>query len=136
MPDDAGSVRVIAGRYQDHAGPAQTYTPMTVWDLRLKQGKTIELPLPEGWNAALVVLHGKVSINGSTFVKAAQMVSLDRAGDIVSLDVQEDATALLLSGEPIDEPVVGRGPFVMNSQIEIDQAIADFNSGRFERLSH
>lgn len=136
LPDDAGSIRVIAGRYQDHAGPAHTYTPMNVWDLRLKQGKTVELPLPGGWNVALVVLHGKVSVNGSPLVKAAQMVSLDRAGDTVSLDVQEDATVLLLSGEPLDEPVVGYGPFVMNSQTEIDRAIADFNSGHFGQLSY
>ena len=133
--DAAGSIRVIAGCYQDHTGPARTYTPMNVWDVRLKRGKVTELPLPEGWNTALAVLHGKISVNGSSLVQAAQLVSLDRAGDTVSLDVREDATVLLLSGEPIDEPVVGYGPFVMNSQTEIDQAIADFNSGHFGQLS-
>lgn len=136
LPDNAGSIRVIAGHYQDYAGPAHTYTPMNVWDLRVKQEKLIKLPLPVGWNAVVVILHGQVSINDSPLVKAAQMISLDRAGDTISLDVQENATVLLLSGAPIDEPIAGYGPFVMNSKAEIDQAIADFNSGHFGQLSH
>ncbi len=136
LPDGAGNVRVIAGHYPDYAGPAHTYTPMNVWDLRLQREKVTELSLPDGWNAALAVLHGSVSVNDSSIIKAAQMGLLDRAGETVSIKALDDAVVLLLSGEPIDEPVVGYGPFVMNSQAEIDQAIADFNSGRFGQLSH
>lgn len=134
LSNKAGIVRVIAGNFQDHAGPARTFTPMNVWDLRLHQGKSTELSLSEGWRAALVVLHGTISVNDRSQVKAAQTVLLDRAGKLVSLTAQENAVLLLLSGEPIDEPVVGQGPFVMNSQAEIDQAIADFQSGKFGQL--
>jgi len=131
LPDGAGTVRVIAGEFDGHAGPARSFTPMDVWDMRLTQGGYSALTLPEGWTTALVVLHGVVQINGSTIAREAQMVVLDRAGQNLSIEANSDAIVLLLSGEPIDEPIVGHGPFVMNSQEEIVQAIADFNSGRF-----
>jgi len=108
---------------------------MNVWDLRLNPGKITELSLPDGWNVALIILHGTVSINGDTLGKEAQAVVLDRLGNRVSLEAQDNAVVLLLSGEPIDEPIIGQGPFVMNTQAEIDQAIADFNSGHFGQLS-
>lgn len=136
LPDEAGSVRVIAGNYQGHAGPARTFTPLNVWDLRLQQGKSADFSLPAGWSAALIVLQGTVKVNQASQVKAAQMALFERSGEILSFSAQEDAMALVLSGEPIDEPVVGQGPFVMNNQAEIDQAIADFNSGHFGQLSH
>jgi redox-sensitive bicupin YhaK (pirin superfamily) len=135
LPRGAGAVRVIAGDYEGHAGPARTFTPMQVWDLRLTQGGVTELSLPEGWNSALVVLRGAVLVNGSTVAREAQMVLLDRKGSAVSIEANNDSVVLLLSGEPIEEPIVGHGPFVMNSQDEIVQAIADFNSGRFGQMS-
>ncbi len=135
LPENAGTVRVVAGNYLDHAGPARTFTPMNVWDLRLNPGKTTELSLPDGWSVALIILHGAVSINGDSQGKEAQAVVLDRSGNRVSLEAQNNAVVLLLSGEPIDEPIVGQGPFVMNSQAEIDQAIADYSSGSFGQLS-
>ncbi len=135
LPERAGTVRVISGNYQGHTGPAHTFSPMNVWDLRLNQGKKIELSLPDGWNAALIILHGTMSINNNSVGKEAQAVVLDRPGNVISLEAQDDAVVLLLSGEPIDEPIVGQGPFVMNNQTEIDQAIADFNSGNFGQLS-
>lgn len=135
LPNEAGIARVIAGNYQGYAGPARTFTPMNVWDLRLSQGKSIELSLTNGWSVALVVLYGTVLVNGTSQTKAMQMALLDHSGETLSLEAQEDAVVLLLSGEPIEEPVVGQGPFVMNSQAEIDQAIADFHSGHFGQLS-
>lgn len=135
LPESAGTVRVISGNYQGHTGPARTFSPMNVWDLRLNQGKRTELSLPDGWSAALVVLHGTVSVNSDSVVQEAQAVVLDRPGSVIMLEAQADAVVLLLSGEPIDEPVVGQGPFVMNTQKEIDQAIVDFNSGHFGQLS-
>ncbi len=131
LPNGAGTVRVIAGEFDGHAGPARSFTPMNVWDMRLTQGGYSALTVPEGWTTALVVLHGVVQVNGNAIVREAQMVVLDRAGQNLSIEANSDAIALLLSGEPIDEPIVGHGPFVMNSQEEIVQAIADFNSGRF-----
>ncbi len=135
LPESAGTVRVISGNYQGHTGPARTFTPMNVWDLRLSQGKRTELSLPDGWNAALIILHGTVSVNNGSVAQEAQVVMFDRPGSVLSIEAQEDAVVLLLSGEPIDEPVVGQGPFVMNTQKEIDQAIVDFNSGHFGQLS-
>ncbi|MBK7365874.1 MAG: pirin family protein [Nitrosomonas sp.] len=135
LPESAGTVRVISGNYQGHTGPARTFTPMNVWDLRLSQGKRTELSLPDGWNAALIILHGTVSVNNGSVAQEAQVVLFDRPGSVIMLEAQKDAVVLLLSGEPIDEPVVGQGPFVMNTQKEIDQAIVDFNSGHFGQLS-
>lgn len=134
LPNGAGTVRVIAGEYAGHAGPAQTFSPMHVWDLRLAQGSSNELSLPEGWSTALVILRGSVLVNGDTEARDAQMIVLDRAGQDISIEATSDTVALLLSGEPIDEPIVGYGPFVMNSQEEIVQAYADFNSGRFGQM--
>lgn len=136
LPDGAGRVRVIAGHFDSHAGPARTHTPMDVWDIRLRQGHHAELPVADGRTLALVVLKGTVRINGGHPVGEAQLVTFDRSGEDVFVDADSDATVLLLSGEPIDEPVVGYGPFVMNSQAEIAQAVNDFNSGRFGQIAH
>ena len=97
-------------------------------------GKAISLPQPEGWTTLVVVLAGTVQLNGDTVLRAAQMATLSTAGSDVTLESSGDAKVLLLAGEPIDEPVVGYGPFVMNSQQEIIQAIADFNGGKFGQM--
>ncbi|GAC1547215.1 MAG: pirin family protein [Collimonas sp.] len=135
LPDGAGTIRVIAGEYDGHAGPARTFTPMHVWDMRLNQGGSTKLSLPAGWHSALVVLHGTVLINGETVAREAQLALLDNDGNSVDIEANNDAVVLVLSGEPIDEAIVGHGPFVMNSQEEIAQAIADFNSGRFAQIA-
>ncbi len=134
LPDGAGSVRVIAGNYDGHQGPAQTFTPMNVWDMRLGQGKEARLTLPKGHTTAVVVLHGTVLVNGEV-VRDAQMALLEREGDRLYLEANNEATLLVLTGEPIDEPIVGHGPFVMNTQAEIVEAINDFNAGRFDRIN-
>jgi quercetin 2,3-dioxygenase len=134
LPDGAGRVRVIAGAFDGHRGPARTFTPIDVWDVRLHAGRRAHFDVPEGHTLAVVVLHGTVMVNGSQVARDAQMVVLDRSGAGVEVEANGDATILLLSGQPIDEPVVGYGPFVMNSEAEIRQAITDFNSGRFGQL--
>ncbi|MBB4845636.1 redox-sensitive bicupin YhaK (pirin superfamily) [Paucibacter oligotrophus] len=131
---EAGSLRVIAGDYLGHLGPAQTFTPIDMWDLRLDAGKAIELELPEGRNVALVVLRGTVMVNDQHLAREASMALLDRGGQRLQLEANNSATVLLLSGAPIDEPIVGHGPFVMNSAEQIEQAIDDFRSGRFGRI--
>ena len=131
LPDGAGRVRVIAGEFDGRRGPARTFTPMDVWDVRIGQGSTGRFEAKEGHTLALVVLRGTVLVNGKTVAREGQLVHFDRAGSAVEIEANNDATVLWLSGEPIDEPVVGYGPFVMNSREEIVQAIEDFNSGRF-----
>lgn len=135
LPAGAGTVRVIAGEFGGQAGPAHTFTPLQVWDMRLNQGGIGELPVPEGWNAALIVLRGTVRVNGDTIAGEAQMVLLDRAGAGTCVEASTDATVILLAGEPIDEPIVGHGPFVMNTEQEIAQALSDLNSGRFASMA-
>ncbi|MGC8703292.1 MAG: pirin family protein, partial [Thiomonas sp.] len=135
LPEAAGRVRVIAGAYDGHRGPARTFTPMDVWDVRLKQGAQTRFDIAAGRTLALVLLHGAIVVNGDAAVRPGQFAQLSREGAGVQVEAQEDATVLLLSGEPIDEPIVGYGPFVMNTQEEIAQAMADFNSGRFGRIA-
>lgn len=131
LPEGAGQVRVIAGSLNGHHGPAQTFTPMNVWDVRLQAGQTAALPQPEGWSTLLLVLSGTVEINGTHTLHAAEMGTLTHTGRGVTLQASEDAKVLLMAGKPLHEPVVGYGPFVMNSREEIVQAIEDFNNGRF-----
>lgn len=134
LADGAGLVRIIAGEWAGVKGPAHTFTPMNLWDMRLNGGASTELPVVDGWNTAIVVLKGSVRVNGQE-AGEAQLVLLDPKGSQLQLEAREDALVLLLSGEPIDEPIVGYGPFVMNSQAEIVQAIDDFNSGRFAQIA-
>ncbi|MDB5911895.1 MAG: uncharacterized protein JWP22_570 [Ramlibacter sp.] len=134
LPEGAGSVRVIAGDHDGHRGPAKTFTPINVWDVRLGRGRQAEFSLPEGHTAAVVVLHGTLLVNGEV-VREAQVALLERDGTGLSLEANDDATLLVLTGEPIAEPIVGHGPFVMNTQDEIVTAIDDFNAGRFGRIA-
>ena len=129
-------MRVIAGNYSGNAGPASTFSPLLLWDVRLHAGTSAELPAPEGWNTALVVLHGAVQVNGGASVRDGQLVVLDSSGSGLSIQATDDAVMLLLSGHPIHEPIVGRGPFVMNTQEEIVTAIEDFNRGQFGHIAH
>lgn len=134
LPDNAGTLRVIAGDYEGHTGPARTLTPIDIWDIRLDLGGTTSLTLPEGRTLGLVVLRGHVLINGADKVREAQFALFDREGGDVAIEAETDATLLVLSGAPIDEPVAMHGPFVMNSREQIRQAMADFESGRFGRI--
>ena len=134
LPDGAGTVRVIAGTYAGKKGPARTFTPLNVWDVRLEAGKTVDLSQEEGWTVQVVVMAGAVQLNGDTVVRAKQMATLSTAGRDVTIMAAENAKVLVLAGEPIDEPVVGYGPFVMNTREEIAQAVEDFNAGKFGRV--
>ncbi len=134
LPDGRGSVRVIAGTFARAEGPAKTFTPIHVWDLHLASDQRMDLTVPDGYTTALVVLRGTVRVNGSEAIQAAEVGLFDRAGGSICIDCAKDATALLLSGEPIDEPIVGHGPFVMNSPQEIRQAMADYQSGKMGHL--
>jgi redox-sensitive bicupin YhaK (pirin superfamily) len=135
LPEGAGTVRVIAGRHGDARGPAKTFTPIQVWDLRLATDRPLNLALPSGHTTALAVLRGSVRIDGAEeAIGAAEVGLFDRAGEVIRIDAAENATALLLAGEPIDEPIVGHGPFVMNTPQEIRQAIVDYQNGKMGHL--
>jgi redox-sensitive bicupin YhaK (pirin superfamily) len=134
LPKGAGSLRVIAGDYEAHRGPAHTFTPINIWDLRLNGGSLASLTLPEGHTTLVVVLKGSVQVNGEAAAGEAQLVLLDRTGGPITVEANTDSTLLILGGKPIDEPVVMRGPFVMNTADEIRQAMVDFQSGRFADL--
>ena len=135
LPDGQGTVRVIAGEFAGTKGPAKTYTPIHVWDLRLTSDQPFDLEVPDGYTTALVVLEGAVHVNGSEAIGAAEVGLFDRTGETIRLDSAENVTALLLIGEPIDEPIVGSGPFVMNTDQEIRQAMTDYQSGKMGHLS-
>lgn len=131
LAGDAGKVRVIAGEYANQRGPAHTFSPMNVWDVRLNAGSTTTFTLPEGHTTAIFVLHGAVSVGDVHTIRPAELAVMQREGTELVLEAQQDTTLLLLNGEPLNEPVVGHGPFVMNSVEEIHQAIDDYNQGRF-----
>lgn len=131
LPEDAGYVRVIAGHFKNHAGPAHTFTPINVWDVRLAQEGQLQFETPAQHSLALVILKGVVRINEHSMAQAGQLVQLANEGTELVIQANTEATLLVLSGEPIQEPVVGHGPFVMNTPEEIVQAFNDFHSGRF-----
>ena len=135
LPNRAGSARIIAGAFGAAKGPARTFTPVNVWDLRIKSGADVTLDLPEGHTAMLVVLSGHITVNGAEAAGEAEIVLFDRAGTSARIEADGDATLLVLTGEPIDEPIVGMGPFVMNSEAEIRQAFDDFNNGKFGAMA-
>jgi len=134
LPDGAGTLRVIAGAYGDHAGPARTFTPVNAWDVQLAEGSTATLDLPAGHTTMLVVVRGAIRVEDKE-VGEAKMVSLSREGTGAVVSSQAGARVLVLTGEPIDEPIVGYGPFVMNTEAEIRQAVDDFNRGRFGAMA-
>ncbi len=125
-----GTARIIAGEMGDAKGPARTFSPINLWDVRLQANADVTLDLPEGHTAMVAVLSGHVTADG-TGAGEAEILRFTREGAGAQLHADGDAVLLVMTGEPLGEPVVGHGPFVMTSTAEIHQAIDDFNSGRF-----
>jgi redox-sensitive bicupin YhaK (pirin superfamily) len=133
--DTGGHVRVIAGELDGAKGPAKTFTSINLWDVILKAGEKVELTVPKGHNTAVVLRMGDTTINGSAKLNGeAKIATLGRDGDTITLEAKEDSQLVLLSGEPINEPIASYGPFVMNTREEIIQAVADLKSGKFGKL--
>ena len=130
LADGAGTVRVIAGEFGSVQGPARTFTPINLLDVRLRAGKTLRLSLKDGYTASLYVMRGEVLLNGTEKASGTELVVLDRAGDEVTMEASADTVLLVMNGKPIDEPVAGYGPFVMNTPQQIQQAFKDFHAGR------
>ena len=132
IPVDGGEVRVLAGNFQGSKGPAQTFTPLNLLDIRLQhEGKT-DLTLPSGFNTGIFVVKGAVEVNGADKVGAGKFILFANEGERISLlSTSEETKLLVLSGEPLNEPIAHRGPFVMNTTDELNQAFEDFRNGLF-----
>ncbi len=135
LPDGAGAVRVIAGEYNGTRGPARTFTPVNVWDVRLGKGKSATFTMPAGHTTALFVLGGRIQLADGKPVSEPELAVLERDGETFAMEALENVTLLVLGGEPIDEPVVGHGPFVMNTVTEIQQAIVDYQNGKMGHMA-
>jgi len=134
LPGNAGSLRVIAGDYNATQGPAKTYTPINVWDAQLNAGASTTFDLPADTNTLVLILHGDATLNETQFT-APRGALLSRTGELITISAGDHGAAVLvLNGEPIDEPVVAHGPFVMNTRDEINKAMADYQSGRMGHL--
>jgi quercetin 2,3-dioxygenase len=130
LPRDAGSVRVIAGEFGGAKGPARTFTPIELLDVRLRAGARIRLDLHEGHSVALFILEGKVVVNGAEAANERELVVFEHEGEGVEIESASGASLFVMSGQPIDEPIAGYGPFVMNTPQQIQQAFADMRTGR------
>jgi redox-sensitive bicupin YhaK (pirin superfamily) len=129
-----GRARIIAGDLDGTRGPATTFTPINLWDVKLAADTEVTLPVPEGHNTMVAVLSGQIMADGRR-VGEAEIARFGIEGDGVTIRAEGDALLLVLTGEPIDEPVVGYGPFVMTSEAGIREAIEDFNAGRFGQVA-
>ncbi len=131
FPDEKGMIEVIAGNYEDIKGPAFTFTPLNIYNARLKKGAKIDLNLPANFNTGVLMVEGKAIFNDSKKALTDQFVLFKNEGEKIQIEVTEDAIILILSGEPIDEPIAQYGPFLMNTVAELEQAITDVSSGKF-----
>jgi quercetin 2,3-dioxygenase len=132
---DGGELRVIAGSFLGHKGPAHTFTPIELYDLTLKVGRQVRLTMPNGHNTSIFVLQGRVSVNGSRQAGEAELIVSKRDGSQIEIEAQEDSRLLVMAGEPIDEPVARYGPFVMNTKTELVQAVNDYQAGKMGHLA-
>lgn len=134
LPQDAGNVRVIAGEFSGQPGAAKTFSPINLWDVSLRAGKTADLALPEGHTTTFLVLGGDVVVNGERDATGGYLAIFARTGNRIMVTAKTDAKLLVLDGEPFAEPIVGHGPFVMNTRSEIQQAFEDYHLGRMGEL--
>jgi redox-sensitive bicupin YhaK (pirin superfamily) len=133
--DGGGILRVIAGSFQGHKGPARTFTPVELYDVQLKAGNRTSFAFPEGHNASFFVLRGRASVNGSQAAGEAELIVCTRNGSQVTVDAREDSRLLVMAGEPIEESIARYGPFVMNTKAELVQAVDDYQAGKMGHLS-
>jgi redox-sensitive bicupin YhaK (pirin superfamily) len=134
LPDNKGLIEVIAGSYNDVKGPASTFTPMSMLNARFKKGARAEFGFPAEYNTAALVIEGNILINSTDTAPADHFVLFMNDGERFTLETEEDSIVLIISGEPISEPIAAHGPFVMNTRTEIYQAFEDVESGKFGRL--
>lgn len=130
-----GIARIIAGDFDGTKGTASTFSPINLWDIRLNADGEYDFVVPETHNLLILILDGTVLVNDDKIARPNELVSFEKGGDTVKLSANNDAKILILSGEPLNEPVVGYGPFVMNTKDEINTAISDLRSGKFGQIA-
>jgi quercetin 2,3-dioxygenase len=134
LPQNAGIVRIIAGEFRGVHGPANTFTPINMYDAQLTAGGQVEFAFPARQTTAILVMKGEITINGAARAVTNDFVLFANKGELVAIEAQAETQLLVLNGEPIAEPIVQYGPFVMNTAQEIQQAFRDFSSGKFGHL--
>lgn len=135
LPDKQSVVEIVAGEYNGVKGPASTFTPIQLYNARLKKGAVAEFNFPTSYNTGFLIIEGNVIINDSN-APTDHFVLFKNDGELINMQANEDAVILILSGEPIDEPIAAYGPFLMNKWEEIEQAIHDVNTGKFGVLEN
>ena len=134
LDNNGGKVEIIAGEYQGIKGPANTFTPITMLNVKLNFNGDAEFNFPVHFNTALLVVDGEILVNGNAVVLVDHFVLFENEGEQFTIKGLKDSTVLVLSGEPINEPIAAHGPFVMNTRQELVQAFQDFQNGKFGYL--
>lgn len=134
LPVNGGKIEIIAGNYQNTAGAASTFTPIELYNARLNAGAKANFSFPKHFNTGFMVVEGNIRINGKETAAVNSFVYFDQEGENISIEALENSIVLVLSAEPINEPIQQYGPFLMNTEAEIHQAIEDYNQGRFGYL--
>ena len=134
LPDDGGEVEVIAGEFNGTQGTATTFTPVHLYNLKLKKGASVKLDFPAHYTTAMLMIEGEARINETEAAPTDNLVLFKRDGEEILVEAETDSVILVMSGEPIEEPIAAYGPFLMNTQEEISQAFEDFQSGKFGYL--
>jgi len=133
LENDLGIVEVIAGKYEDVLGSATTFSPLHVFNAKLKSGASVPFQFPSHFNTALLVIEGTITIQEQS-VPVNHFVLMANDAEAFSITASEDCIVLVLSGEPIQEPIAAHGPFVMNTREELIQAFDDYQEGKFGSL--
>jgi len=134
VPEDGGKIEIIAGNYEGIKGNAATFSPIELYNARLNKGGQATFNFPEHYNTGFMVIEGSIKINGSETATADHFVHFGNKGTMIKIEALENSVILILSGAPIDEPIAQYGPFLMNTEAEIHQAIEDYNHGKFGYL--
>lgn len=134
LANEAGEIEVIAGEYNGTKGSASTFTPLNLFNARLNKDGKAQFNFPAVYNTGFVIIEGRIKINGSEIAKTDQFVHFQNEGTAIEVEALENSIILVLSGEPINEPIAQYGPFLMNKPEEIQQAIDDYNQGKFGYL--
>ena len=134
LPENGGLIEVIAGQYENVKGTTSTFTPVHLLNAKLNKGAKASFNFPATYNTALLVIEGSIKVNDTTAVPVDHFALFENEGEEFTIEATENAIVLVLSGEPINEPIAAHGPFVMNTQAEIIQAFNDVKMGKFGYL--